>query len=98
MLTGQIGTDAVTLAILDHPKNFGFPTHWHARGYGLFAANPIGQKALSEGKAPPLDITLEPGASVTFRYRLLILDGKASADRLRLEREYAAFTAGKDPR
>ena len=34
MLTGQIGTDAVTLAILDHPKNFGFPTCWHARGYG----------------------------------------------------------------
>ena len=94
MLTGQIGTEAVTLAILDHPKNFGFPTHWHARGYGLFAANPIGQKALSEGKQPPLDITLEPGASVTFRYRFLILDGKASADRL--EREYTAFAGGKD--
>ena len=95
MLTGQIGTESVTLAILDHPKNFGFPTHWHARGYGLFAANPVGQKALSEGKQPPLEIALEPGASVTFRYRLLILDGKASADRL--EREHAAFAAGKDP-
>ena len=93
MLTGQVGTDAVTLAILDHPKNFGFPTHWHARGYGLFAANPIGQKALSEGKQPPLDITLEPGASITFRYRLLILNGKATPDRL--EREYVAFAAEK---
>jgi len=94
MLTGQIGTESVTLAILDRPNNFGFPTHWHARGYGLFAANPIGQKALSEGKQPPLEITLEPVASVTFRYRLLILNGQATFDRL--EREHAAFAAGKD--
>jgi len=95
MLTGQIGTEALTLAIFDHPKNFAFPTHWHARGYGLFAANPVGQKALSEGKEPPLEMKLEPGASVTFRYRLVILNGKATPDRI--EREYAVFTAGKDP-
>ena len=31
-------------AILDHPQNPGFPTYWHARGYGLFAANNLGQK------------------------------------------------------
>ena len=29
---------------IDHPQNPGFPTYWHARGYGLFAANPLGQK------------------------------------------------------
>ena len=39
---------------------------------------------------------LEPGASVTLRYRLVILNGKATPDRL--EREHGAFTAGKDPR
>ena len=72
MLTGQIGTDAVTLAILDHPKNFGFPTHWHARGYGLFAANPLGQAVFSNGKET-LNFTLAPGASATFKWRLAIL-------------------------
>src|SRR5712692_7438338 len=35
MLTGRIGPEALTLAILDHPNNVGFPTYWHARGYGL---------------------------------------------------------------
>ena len=93
MLTGQIGKEAVTLAILDHPKNFGYPTHWHARGYGLFAANPIGQKALTEGKQPATNVTLEPGQSVTFQYRVLILDGTAKSDRL--EREFKTFTGAQ---
>jgi hypothetical protein len=91
MLTGQIGSEHVTLAILDHPDNPGFPTYWHARGYGLFAANPLGQQVFTEGKQPALNLTLEPGASVTFRYRVAILDGTATADRL--EREFTAFRA-----
>ncbi len=44
-LTGEINGEKVSLAILDHPKNPGYPTYWHARGYGLFAANTLGQKA-----------------------------------------------------
>ena len=32
----------VTIAIFDHPGESGYPTYWHARGYGLFAANPLG--------------------------------------------------------
>jgi methane monooxygenase PmoA-like len=90
MLTGHIG-EPLTLAILDHPKNFGYPTHWHARGYGLFAANPIGQKALTEGKQPPTNLVLEPGVPVTFRYRVLILEGVAAPDAI--EREFSAFAA-----
>ncbi len=71
-LSGRLGTEDVTLAILDHPENPGAPTYWHARGYGLFAANPLGQKAFSDGKET-LDFTLAPKASATFRYRLAIL-------------------------
>ena len=77
--------------MFDHPKNPGFPTYWHARGYGLFAANPLGQKIFTEGRQPALNLTLEPRASVTFRYRLLILEGTATPDRL--EREFTAFAA-----
>ena len=91
MLTGQIGTQPLTLAIVDHPRNFGFPTHWHARGYGLFAANAIGQKALTEGKQPATNLTLEPGQSATFRYRFVILEGTATPNRI--EREFTAFSA-----
>ena len=70
-LSGMVGDEPVTITILDHPQNPGFPTYWHARGYGLFAANPLGQKIFSNGK-DVLNFSLAPRASVTFRYRILI--------------------------
>jgi hypothetical protein len=87
-LGGRIGDEPITIAILDHPKNPGYPTYWHARGYGLFAANPLGQKVFSHGKET-LNLTLEPGASATFRYRVLILSGSVKADTI--EKEFRAF-------
>ncbi len=71
-LSGRIGAEDVTLVMLDHPENPGAPTYWHARGYGLFAANPLGQKAFSNGKET-LDFALAPKASATFRHRLVVL-------------------------
>jgi hypothetical protein len=70
-LSGQLGDEPVTITIFDHPANPGFPTYWHARGYGLFAANPLGQKVFSNGKQQ-LNFSLAPSQSVTFRYRILI--------------------------
>ena len=70
-LSGVVGEEPVTITIFDHPGNPGFPTYWHARGYGLFAANPLGQKIFSNGKEE-LNFTLSPGQSVRFRYRVLI--------------------------
>jgi hypothetical protein len=84
-LSGELEGQPVTLAILDHPKNVGFPTYWMARGYGLFAANPLGQKAYSEGREE-LNLKLAPGESTTFRFRLLILDGRATPEQI--ERQY----------
>ena len=78
MLSGTVGQKPFVLAILDHPKNPGYPTYWHARGYGLFAANPFGQEVFSNGKEK-LNFTLEPKQSVTFRHRLLILSGTATS-------------------
>jgi len=95
MLTGKIGDEALTIAILDHPKNPGFPTYWHARGYGLFAANPLGQKVFSNGRET-LNFTLEPHRSATFRYAVVVLEGAASKEHI--EREYNAFTASQTSR
>ena len=39
---GKVDGEDVGIAVLDHPKSFRHPTTWHARGYGLFAANPFG--------------------------------------------------------
>ncbi len=89
MLTGDVNGAEVTLAMLDHPKNVGYPTYWHARGYGLFAANPLGQKAMSNGKEE-LNFKLAPRASVTFRHQFIIQDGKLTpAD---VEKFFAGFT------
>jgi len=88
MLTGKVEQEDITLVILDHPKNPGFPTYWHARGYGLFAANPLGQAVFSNGKEI-LNFTIPPKTSATFRYRLCILDAAATPDQV--EAQYRRF-------
>ena len=83
-----VDDEAVTIAILDHPDNVGYPTYWHARDYGLFAANPLGQKDLSEGEEE-LNFRLDAGGSVTFRHRIAVFDG-AVEDEV-VENEWASF-------
>jgi hypothetical protein len=90
MLAGTVGQKPITLALMDHPQNVGYPTYWHARGYGLFAANPLGQEVFSNGKEK-LNLTLEPKQSVTFRHRLLILS--AAATSAQMEVQYRRFVA-----
>ncbi|ASU32770.1 DUF6807 domain-containing protein [Mucilaginibacter xinganensis] len=72
---GKMGTDSVSIAIIDHPKNPTYPTFWHARGYGLFAANPLGEKVFTNGKSER-NLSLKKGESVTFRYRIVISNGE----------------------
>jgi hypothetical protein len=90
MLGGKIGTDPVTIAILDHPSNPNAPTYWHARGYGLFSANVFSRKVF-DATQEELVLTLEPGKSVTFRHRILIVDAAATPESI--EREYRTFSA-----
>jgi hypothetical protein len=78
LLSGTVGQEPIAIAIFDHPENPGYPTYWHARGYGLFAANPLGQKALSDGKET-LNFALDPHRSVTFRYRIAVISGAPAA-------------------
>lgn len=71
---GKMGADSVSITIIDHPKNPNYPTFWHARGYGLFAANPLGEKIFTNGKSEKM-LTLKKGESITFRYRIVINNG-----------------------
>jgi Methane oxygenase PmoA len=80
-LRGILNGEKVSLAIIDHPQNLSYPTWWHARGYGLFAANPLGGKAFTGGKTT-VGFKLSKGASVTFRYRVVITRDGASDDAL----------------
>jgi hypothetical protein len=78
----------LTLAIFDHPSNHGHPTYWHARGYGLFAANPLGRQGY-DPKQERTTLTLQPGRGVTFRHRIAVLDGKQTREQL--QKEYDDF-------
>jgi len=89
-LSGTIKGKDVTVVIFDYPKNIGYPTYWHARDYGLFAANPLGQSIFSDGKET-LNYKLEADKSVTFKYCILIFDGKASIEQI--EGEYSNFVS-----
>jgi hypothetical protein len=91
---GKIGTDSVSVAIIDHPQNPNYPTFWHARGYGLFAANPLGEKVFTNGKSEK-NLTLKKGESVTFRYRIIIHSGKQTNGVAQLNQAAAAFSSFK---
>lgn len=73
-LYGNIDGEKVSLVICDHPENFDYPTYWHARGYGLFSANPFGAHDFTKGKRT-INHTLPKGQSLTFRYRIIISSG-----------------------
>jgi Methane oxygenase PmoA len=71
---GKMENDSVSVIIVDHPKNFNYPTFWHARGYGLFAANPLGEKVFTNGKSEK-NLQLKKGESIIFRFRIVIDNG-----------------------
>jgi hypothetical protein len=80
-LSGVVNGEKVAIVIFDHPGNAGYPTYWHARGYGLFAANTLGQKVFSNGKEE-MNLSLEKGESSTFRYRLAIFSGEPTLEEI----------------
>ncbi|MFW5832214.1 MAG: PmoA family protein [Prolixibacteraceae bacterium] len=70
-LSGVVNGEQVAVVIFDHPANPGYPTYWHARGYGLFAANTLGQEVFSKGKEK-MNLVLQDGETTAFRYRLAV--------------------------
>lgn len=74
---GKMNNDSVSIIIIDHPQNPNYPSFWHARGYGLFAANPLGEKIFTNGKSVK-NLQLKKGESVTFRFRIVVDEGKES--------------------
>jgi hypothetical protein len=78
-LYGSIGNEKISLVVCDHPKNQSYPTYWHARGYGLFSANPLGVSDFTQGKEV-LNFSIAAGQSATFRYRIIVNSGSHLTD------------------
>jgi hypothetical protein len=87
-VSGQIGSENVTVAVFDHPKNYNFPSYMMVRGYGLLALNPFGNKHFDPNKNQR-KFTLSSGRSMTFHHRLLVISEKAAPEMV--EKEYQNF-------
>ena len=89
--SGTIGGKTVGIAVFDHPTSFHHPTTWHARAYGLFAANPFGLREFSKDPNKDGSWTVPEGQSLQFRYRVLIYDG--AFDPARIAKAYDEYAA-----
>jgi hypothetical protein len=76
---GPIGGEVVGVAVLDHPGNLRHPTHWHARDYGLVAANPFGLHDFTGAAKGSGDHAIPSGGTLTLRYLFVFHRGDAEA-------------------
>ena len=74
---GEIDGKTCGFAIFDHPTNLRHPTWWHARDYGLVAANPFGMSDFERGKHKKGagNYTVKQGESLKLTYRFLFFAG-----------------------
>lgn len=75
---GPVENETLGIAVLNHPTSFRFPTYWHVRTYGLFAANPFGLKNFQNNKDADGSHTIKPGESFTLDYRIVLHRGDES--------------------
>ena len=73
----------VVIAIIDSPTSFRHPTHWHARDYGLLAANPFGIHDFESKEDKTLGShTLKKGETLTLKYTVIIHQGTLESAKL----------------
>lgn len=79
---GPVNDQIMGLAIFDHPQNPRYPTWWHVRDYGLFAANPFGihdfEPKTDTGEKTSIDagkLVLKQDESLVFQYRVILHKG-----------------------
>lgn len=75
---GRVADEEVGIAVFDHPHNLRAPTYWHARAYGLLAANPFGLKPFTGDRRQNGRYVIPAGEALEFRYRVFIHHGDPS--------------------
>lgn len=71
--SGLLAGSVWGVAVLDHPSNPRHPTFWHARDYGLMAANVFGLSQFTGERRGDMRLA----APARFRYRLIVHRGWA---------------------
>jgi len=72
---GTVAGESLGVALFDSPQSFRHPTYWHARGYGLLAANPFAWREFYRDPEKDGNWTVQQGRELTFRYRVFIHHG-----------------------
>ncbi|MGV3606678.1 MAG: PmoA family protein [Planctomycetaceae bacterium] len=90
---GTVQGETVGVTILNHPSSFRYPSYWHVRTYGLFAANPFGVHDFTAGKEPAGDAKLAKGERMTLRYRVLFHGGASDVEKI--TKAFEKFAADK---
>jgi hypothetical protein len=91
---GPVGDQTIGVAIFDTPSNPRYPTWWHVRDYGLFAANPFGQHDFESLKDKTAgNLVIPAGKSATFRYRFILHKGDEKAGKI--SEAYDSYVKGK---
>lgn len=71
---GPVEGEALGVAILSHPSTYRFPTRWHVRPYGLFAANPFAVHDMDKTQ-PDGTTSLQAGERLKLRHRFVFHKG-----------------------
>ncbi len=79
---GPVQGEQLGIAILNHPSSFRYPTHWHVRTYGLFAANPWGLGDFTKNEQSG-EHALKKGESFSLRYRVIFHKGDTAAGKIK---------------
>jgi hypothetical protein len=81
LLQGKREGNNISIVMIDHPSNLGYPARWHARGYGLMAINSFGSQAFgTENK--PVTVSLKKNETLSIYYRVVIQENAKSLDKL----------------
>ena len=90
--TGKDG-ESVTVVLMDHRSNPGYPARAFARGYGLFSLNNLGTQCY-DPNAQPFSLTLRKGESLRFRHKFAVVSGRKVTD-AEIESMWREFNAGE---
>ena len=94
-LEGSHEGKKIGIIIMNHPESVNFPTYWHARGYGLFSANPLGQSVFQEGRGvehpESLNFVIKAGETALFKFRMIIYEGDLTIEQIEADfNEYSS--------
>jgi hypothetical protein len=88
---GVVEGQPAGIVIFDMPDSFRHPTRWHVRTYGLFGANPFGEKEFEVNDSQQGEAKVAKGDKLRLHYRVLFYAGQRSPEELSaIYKEYAA--------